>query len=102
MSISIGGLGGALPDPLGRGAERAEAPPPRGADLPAMDLPVPGDAASVEVTGGSEFWDFLTREERAYYLRNSITGSATYDIRRGAVASPGAGARLGGRLDVRA
>ena len=63
-----------------------------------------GETEASSPNGAGELWELLSAEERAYYLRNSITSAATYDLGRGRNTSslPGAGARVGGRLDVRA
>ena len=104
MSISIGGLGSAFPDPVRPRSDEAAQTPAHGGQLPVPDrAPVAGPDPSASTEEG-ELWGLLTGEERAYYLRNSITSAATYDGRHsGRASSPSAaGARLGGRLDVRA
>lgn len=128
MSLSIGGPGPALPSPLrpdpADGADAAErsdsatregassgaaqgAAAFRGSTLPYRDAGgmehagVDGTTASPSARVDPELWALLGGEERAFYLRNSITSPATY----GPAASPGAarpGARVGVRLDVRA
>ena len=109
--MSIGGLGGVFPDPKpprpGESADEARGggePPAHGHGLPMPDAPPPGGAAGAPASTEGDLWGLLSGEERAYYLRNSITSAATYDVRRGgAPSSPaGSGTRLGGRLDVRA
>lgn len=111
MSISIGGLGNAFPDPVRpRSDESARLPahggglPPQGGELPAPDRATLRESGAPSASADGELWGLLSGEERAYYLRNSITSAATYDLRRGGDASspPGSGSRLGGRLDVRA
>lgn len=121
MSLPIGGPGAALPNPLRPDrADRASEPADgrstgssagaaafRDATAPLPDSRA-GGAADLDDVASSpsarvdpELWALLGRDERAFYLRNSITSPATY----GPAASPGStrpGARVGVRLDVRA
>ena len=104
MSISIGGLGNAFPDPAPQRSDRTPQAPAHGGQLPVPERSSVGQADTSASNGAGELWELLSADERAYYLRNSITSAATYDIGRGRTTSslPGAGARVGGRLDVRA
>jgi len=102
---SIHGIGGALPGPGHGGLERkpdaAEQPAPSSGRRDDVEI-----AGSVSRAGGAEgvdpdLWAMLSRDERAFYLRNAMSGPLTYGPGSEPNASASPRSRLGGRIDVR-
>jgi hypothetical protein len=105
MSLSISGLVPNLPDPIGprpdRLRENLQGPldgPSRGGSLAAEGRAV-GEATVEGVD--PQLWSLLSGEERAFYLRSSMTGPATYGPADSSEHAAPSGRRRGGRLDVR-
>lgn len=120
MSLSIGGLGAHLPEPIGPtrgdsvgptrggpndpgaadgavGRDRAE----RAATQHASDTVATSTSPAPTGAADPEMWALLSSEERSFYLRHALQGPATYDP---SVPNPNAetsGARLGARIDLR-
>lgn len=107
MTLSIHGLGGVLPDPIGRprddardvdiqrGSEEAAGTAARDTFVASGDTP---SAQGVD----PQLWSVLSTEERTWYLRGVIAGPATYEPRSAGGSGSEQTARLGARLDVRA
>ena len=107
MTLSINGLGSALPDPIGtRSDEPADSGRPPLSEGRAQAAAAGSFVRSAETPSASgvdpELWSLLSTEERTWYLRGAISGPATYDPRSAASSGPEQMARLGARLDVRA
>jgi hypothetical protein len=108
MSLSISGLVPNLPDPIGSRPDRLRETPqgPFDSLSQAGSLRPEGPAAGEVTVDGVErvdpkLWTLLSGEERAFYLRSSMTGPATYGPADSSEHAAASGRRLGGRLDMR-
>ena len=107
MTLSINGLGSALPDPIGtRKDEAGDADRPARSDGAAQAAAADSYVRSADASAVSgvdpELWSLLSTEERTWYLRGALSGPATYDPRSAASSGAEQMSRYGARLDVRA
>lgn len=107
MTLSINGLGSALPDPIGTRRDEAagtdDRPLSEGAARAAAADTFARSSDTPSVSGVDPgLWSLLSTEERTWYLRGAISGPATYQPRPATGSGPEPLARLGARLDVRA